>query len=250
MQKPDGCIVIDTDDLPHCLFSLDLRDLCGVGRAMEKRLRQHGINTIEDLCNATKLKLRKAWGGVEGGRMYERLRGELAYTPPTNRATLGYSHVLPPELRTDEAAYSLLHKLLQKAAMKLRSFSLVAGALSIQWKYLDGREWGDQIGFDATSDTLEFLHMLASLRAKRLRGKTVPLRVSVTLSKLGDEKDRTLPLFGDSRSRDRLNAAIDKLNLRYEINTVYLGGAQLGLRSAPMRIAFNHIPDLKIESDE
>lgn len=144
----------------------------------------------------------------------------------------------------------MLHKLLQKAAMRLRNYSLVAGALSIQLKYLDGRESDNQIGFDATSDTLEFLHMLASLWAKRPRGKAVPLRVSVTLSKLHDEKDRTLPLFGDSRSRDRLNAAIDRLNLRYEKNTVYFCGAQLGLRSAPMRIAFNHIPDLKIESDE
>ncbi len=250
MQKPDGCVVIDTLDLPHCLFSLDLRDLCGIGRAMEKRIRQHGINTVEDLCSAGKLKLRKAWGGIEGERMYERLRGELVYTPPTKRSTLGHSHVLPPELRTDEAAYSVLHKLLQKAAMRLRSYSFISGALSIQLKYLDGREWDNQIGFDDTSDTLEFLHMLASLWAKRPRRKAIPLRVSVTLSKLSNEGDRTSSLFGDSRSRDRLNAAIDKLNLRYEKNTVYFGGAQLGLKSAPMRIAFNHIPDLTIESDE
>ena len=250
MQKPDGCVVIDTADLPHCLFSLDLLDLCGVGKAMEKRLRQHGINTVEDLCRATKIKLRKAWGGIEGERMYERLRGELVYTPPTKRSTLGHSHVLPPEMRTDEAAYSVLHKMLQKAAMRLRSYGFVAGAMSIQLKYLDGREWGNQIGFDATSDTLEFLHMLASLWAKRPGRQAVPLRVSVTLFKLSNERDRTLSLFGDSKSRDRLNAAIDKLNLRYEKNTVYFGGAQLGLKSAPMRIAFNHIPDLRIESDE
>jgi DNA polymerase-4 len=250
MQKPDGCVVIDMADLPHCLFSLDLRDLCGIGKAMEKHLQQHGINTVEDLCKASKIKLRKAWGGIEGERMYERLRGELVYTPPTKRSTLGHSHVLPPELRTDDASYSVLHKLLQKAAMRLRSYGFVAGALSIQLKYLDGSQWDNQIGFDATSDTLEFLHTLTSLWAKRPSRKAVPLRVSVTLSKLSNERDRTLSLFGNSRSRDRLNAAIDKLNLRYEKNTVYFGGAQLGLKSAPMRIAFNHIPDLRIESDE
>jgi DNA polymerase-4 len=250
MQKPDGCVVIDTLDLPHCLFSLALGDLCGIGRAIEKRLRQHGISTVEDLCSANKLKLREVWGGIEGERMYERLRGELVYTPPTKRSTLGHSHVLPPELRTDEAAYSVLHKLLQKAAMRLRTYGFIAGALSIQLKYLDGREWSNQIGFNDTSDTLEFLQMLASLWTKRPRRKALPLRVSVTLSKLSNERDRTSSLFGDSRPRDRLNAAIDKLNLRYEKNTVYFGGAQLGLKSAPMRIAFNHIPDLAIESDE
>jgi DNA polymerase-4 len=250
MQKPDGFVVIDTPDLPHCLFSLNLRDLCGIGAAMEERLRQNGINTVEELCNASKFKLRKAWGGIEGERMYKNLRGELVYTPPTRRATVGHSHVLPPELRSEEAAFSVLHKLLQKAAMRLRSYGLVASALSIKLKYPQGRSWDDKIGLDPTNDTLEFLRALERLWGKRPKTKALPMMVAVTLFKLGEEKSCSLSLFKNDRSRNRLNAVIDGLNLRYGKNTVYFGGAQSGLRAAPMRIAFNHIPDIKIESDE
>ena len=250
MRKPNGFVVIDLQDLPNCLFSLNLRDLCGIGEAMERRLREHGINTVEDLCNASKYKLRKAWGGIEGERMYARLRGELVYTPPTRRATVGHSHVLPPELRSEEASFSVLNKLLQKAAMRLRSHGLVAGALLIRLKYIDGRSWDTKIGFDPTSDTLEFLHALSRLWAERPKTKAVPLAIAVTLFNLSEEKSCSLSLFKNDRSRERLNALIDKLNLRYGKNTVYFGGAQIGLNAAPMRISFTHIPDITIESDE
>jgi len=134
--------------------------------------------------------------------------------------------------------------------MRLRSYGLVAGALLIRLKYIDGRSWDTKIGFDPTSDTLEFLHALSRLWAERPKTKAVPLAVAVTLFNLSEEKSCSLSLFKNDRSRERLNALIDKLNLRYGKNTVYFGGAQIGLNAAPMRIAFTHIPNVTIESDE
>jgi DNA polymerase-4 len=42
---------------------------------------------------------------------------------------------------------------------------------------------------------------------------------------------------------------MDRLNLCYGRNTVYFGGAQPALDSAPTRIAFTHVPDLEKERD-
>jgi len=39
MQKPDSLVVIAKNDLPHILHGLKLRDLCGIGGAMEERRR-------------------------------------------------------------------------------------------------------------------------------------------------------------------------------------------------------------------
>jgi DNA polymerase-4 len=121
MKKPDGLIVIEDADLPACLYGLALRDLCGIGRAMEQRLHRHGIRTVQELCATSKSGLRAAWGSIEGERVFARLRGEELPDPVTQRSSVSHSHVLPPELRTPEAAYSVLHRLLQKAAMRLRS---------------------------------------------------------------------------------------------------------------------------------
>ena len=76
MQKPDGLVLINVQDLPHILHGLALRDLTGIGPNMEARLQRAGITTVQQLCAASKAELRRAWGGVEGEMMFRRLRGE------------------------------------------------------------------------------------------------------------------------------------------------------------------------------
>lgn len=250
MQKPDGLVVIDTADLPQCLYPLQLSDLCGVGRRMEKRLREHGINTVKELCAADKTLLHKIWNGIEGERMYAKLRGEILYTPPTHKSSIGHSHVLPPSLRTDENAFAVLHRLLQKAAMRLRSYGYTAGGLYAGVRYLNRTSWSDKLTFTNTQDTIQLLNALTTLWKRKPISDAAPLKVGVTLFKLNEEKNDTLTLFSLGKGSAKFNAAIDKLNMRYGKNTVYFGGAHSALEAAPMRIAFNHIPDMDVEGDE
>ena len=249
MQKPDGLVVIDVDDLPEILFKLELNDLCGIGHRMERRLRTQGIDTVKQLCLADKVALRKVWGGIEGERMYKNLRGEVMHSPPTHRSTVGHSHVLPPELRKDESACAVLHKLVQKAAMRLRSYGYLAGAMYVGVRYLNGEKWRDEINFTDTQDTVQFTKAFTTMWKRKQHIKSSPLKVAVTLFKLSEEKYHTVSLF-DGKKRQAVNVAIDKLNLLYGKNTVYFAGAYSALDSAPMRIAFNHIPDLEVEGDK
>ena len=135
MQKPDGLVVIDNEDLPQCLYKLDIRDVYGVGRRMVTRLKRNGIYTMKDLCNADKNLLRQVWGGIEGERMYDQLRGKNVPRLPTHRSSIGHSHVLPPKLKNNESAYAVLHRLVQKAAMRLRHLGYYTGALAVTVRY-------------------------------------------------------------------------------------------------------------------
>jgi DNA polymerase-4 len=49
------------------------------------------------------------------------------------------------------------------------------------------------------------------------------------------------------KDRSKLMAALDALKGKHGKNTVYFASAQAGLDHAPMRIAFNRIPDLESE---
>jgi DNA polymerase-4 len=243
MQKPDGCVVIEQSDLPECLYKLDLGDLTGIGGKMKPRLEQHGIRTVRALCAADKALLRRVWGGVEGERMHARLRGEPTFDPPTHTSTIGHSHVLPPSQREPARALAVLHRLLQKAAMRLRKEGYRAGGMQLAVRFLGSERWGESMSFSPTEDTIRLTKALTALWKKRPAQARPPLAVGVTLIHLTEEKDQTLPLFERDAKVSAFHAAIDKLNARYGKNTVYFGGAHAALDSAPTRIAFTHIPD-------
>lgn len=250
MKKPDGLIVIEDNDLPACLYGLELRDLCGIGKAMEQRLHRGGICTVRELCASSREKLRQAWGSVEGERVHARLRGEEVPDLPSQRGSVSHSHVLPPELRTPQAAFSVLHRLLQKAAMRLRSYGCIAGAMQVKIRFRNGTGWEKQALFDPTNDTLVLLEALQHLWQDFPRKNRVqPLSVAVVLSRLDEQGHQVRSLFDAGRSHDQLNAVIDSINLRYGKQTLYFGGAHTALQAAPMRIAFGHVPDLDIEGD-
>ena len=241
MQKPDGLVVLEESDLPGALFRLKLRDFCGIGEAREERLHACGIHTVEQLCLAQKGQLRKAWKGIEGERIFALLRGEEIERPPTQRCTVGHSHVLEPKYRTMPLAEAVLHRLLQKAAARMRSLGYLAGRLAVSVKFLSGQRWGDEIGFRETQDTIDLIRAFDLVWQGKPGGRP-PLAVSVTLFHLTAAHNVTplLPQFDSMRLA--LHQAVDRLNTAYGKNTVFFGGAQTALDSAPSRIAFTHIP--------
>jgi len=248
MQKPDGLTVLHEADLPQALYRLKLADLNGIGRAMLTRLERCGIASVEALCKASRDELRRAWGGVEGERMYDRLRGVDVPARATQRSSLGHSHVLPPHLRTDTGAFSVLSKLTQKAAARLRASGFQAARLSIQIDYRNHYAWQHEARFQPMHDTLPFLRVLSALWAGRPK-RCEPVKVGITLLDLGDEEQTTLSLFPDGTRTPGLDHALDQLKAKYGNDAVYFGGAFMATEEAPMRIAFTHVPDVRLEGD-
>lgn len=259
MQKPDGLTVIRESDLPEVLFGLALTDLHGVAGAMQARLERAGIHTVEALCRADRETLRRVWGGIEGERMYERLRGQEPALPPRRRASIGHSHVLPPHLRNEAGAYAVLSKLTQKAAVRLRAEGYLARRMRVAVEYRDRPPWVRDMRFAPVCSTLDFIKVLAALWAERpcsgrRRGRQrhradEPLKVSVTLWELVAAQSVSAHLFPEADNRAALDAVLDRLRLKYGPEAVYFGGAFGAMQEAPMRIAFNHVPNLRLEAD-
>lgn len=251
LQKPDGLVVLEDADVPAKLLHLAPEDLCGIGENMGRRLREHGIDTIAKLYAAQVAEFRGLWHGVVGERMYRLLHGEDLPFPEENSSQLGHGHVLPPELRNPEAALAVLHRLLQKAAMRLRHTGRCAGGLHLSVHYRDDMRWSDELRLTETQDTLELTHALNQLWARRPAElhRRAPLKVGVQLTHLLDLKFHTPDLFTAEREQThgRLFSAIDHLNQVYGKNTVYLGGAHGATARAPMRIAFTRIPQPELE---
>ena len=251
MQKPDGLTVLDGADIPEKLLGLKLQDFLGIGERMEARLLAHGIDTPARLYAATKTELRGVWGGVEGERMYARLRGENIPLAQEVHKTVGHSHVLPPLLRTEAKSLAVLHRLLQKAALRVRNIGHYAAGLVVFVGYADGVSWSDEIRFNETQDTLRLTCALKLLWARRPAGyaRRRPLKVGLVLDRLRPAAVHTPDLFEQEQenARGRLHRALDQLNQTYGNGSVYYGGAFGVTGDAPMRIAFTRIPTPELE---
>jgi DNA polymerase-4 len=252
MQKPDGLVILDDGDLPGKLLHLAPGDIAGIGPNIQRRLGEHGITTMAQLFAATKAEFRGIWGGVRGEQIWRLLHGEdLPYFEHAVGKTIGHGAVLPPAKRNPADALTALHRLLQKAAMRLRHSQLYASALSVSVDYVNDTSWGDELRLTETQDTLRLTHALNDLWRKRPAkfARLTPLRIGVHLTGLIDLKLHTPDLFEEEteKSRGKVFAAVDHLNKVLGKNTVYLGGAHGATKDAPMRIAFTRIPEPEIE---
>lgn len=80
---------------------------------------------------------------------------------------------------------------------------------------------------------------------------STPFKVTIALNKVSPVDGMSQPLFNNiGPARESLNASIDSINKKYGKNTLYVGTAWNALSSAPMRIAFTHIPDIETDDDE
>ncbi len=140
MQKPDGLIGLLPSQLPRALTQLELRDLPGVGARTEQMLIGKGITTMPQLLELDREGMHKLWNSVWGDRLYHWLRGHStgddgAPIPNDMQKSLGHSHVLGPDRRSVEGSWAVAHKLLHKAAMRLRMEKLRAGSLALTIRY-------------------------------------------------------------------------------------------------------------------
>ncbi len=268
MQKPDGLIGLLPSQLPRAIAHLELRDLPGVGARTERRLNAKGITTMAELLALDRNGMHTLWDSVWGDRLYHWLRGaetgdDGAPVASGIQKTLGHSHVLGPEHRSEAGAWAVAHKLLHKAAMRLRMERFHTSSLSVTIKYaLTGEQatraakakrhssgiqhagWGMEARFRPCNDTLSLLEALQGIWKQRPTGpeNQKPFFVGVTMCNLIPDSEVPAMLFEEPGNRALLSATMDKLNLKYGHTTLHFAGMLPAREAAPTRIAFTQIP--------
>jgi DNA polymerase-4 len=264
MEKPDGLVALPLDILPEALKQLTLRDLPGIGARTETRLHEKGIRTMEQLLALDCEQAGEIWGSVWGQRLWHWLRGEDFDVSETEHLkSISHSHVLAPEMRTAEKAWAVAHKLLHKAAMRLRASGLWASNIGLAIGFavprgektpvsrfgVPTRGWKSEVRLSECQDNQTLISALSRLWASRPAGAEYehPYFIGVHLGELVPDRLHSLNLFEgteDEQSRTRLLATMDELNNKYGMSTLAPATMLTAFKAAPTRIAFHSIPDL------
>lgn len=243
MQKPDGLVLLEPERLPGTIRSLQIEDICGIGRHMALRLRQAGLDTIDRLWEADSDKLRRVWGGVVGARFHALLHGADLPSPVRPRRSIGHQHVLAPEHRTLQAASRIVCQLLEKAAERMRREGFYCCRLITDIKWTgDLGYWVEEQKFRETQDTHRLSQLLIAMW--RTAPSFKPLRIGVTLSGLVAVERHQLDLF-EKPVNEALTRTLDQLNAKYGKGTVAYGTPLPSLRKIETKISFQRVPDLR-----
>jgi DNA polymerase IV len=278
MEKPDGLVALPLDILPEALRRLELRDLTGIGSRMEKRLNEKGIHTMDELLSLDSERAGQVWGSVLGERLWHWLQGEDFDFDETEHAkSMSHQHVLAPEMRTQEKAWAVAHKLLHKVAMRLRAEKLWASSIGLSIGFavprsenspvshpggedlppgtpisrfgVPTRGWKGEIKLSECQDNQTLIAALCHLWASQPAGAEYahPYFIGVHLNGLVPDHLHSLNLFDGSeeeQNRARLLATMDELNNKYGLSTLAPATMLTAFKAAPTRIAFHTIPEM------
>ncbi len=235
LQKPDGLVVLTSDQLPGRLETLRLTDFPGINRKMKARLQAHGVFTASEMLAASPLELREAFGSVVGERWWYLLRGYEIDLKENEQRSLSHSHVLAPDLRTDEGARQVLLRLTQKAAARLRANGLFTSVVSVGVKGKE-RHWEARRKTAPIQDSVHLTEVVSELWDQR--DFDHPTFVSVVFSDLAERGAITPSLFDDHPEYDQLSQALDRMNQKFGKNAVFLAALEDAKDSADEKIAF------------
>jgi DNA polymerase IV len=278
MEKPNGLVALPRDILPEALARLTLRDLPGIGAKTEKRLNDKGVTTMSQLLALNCEQAGELWGSVWGERLWHWLQGEdFDMVDAEHLKSISHSHVLAPEMRTPEKSWAVAHKLLHKAAMRLRTNGLWASSIGLAVGFavprgekspvshpsdkdpspgtpiarfgVPTRGWHDDIKLSECRDNPTLIAALRRLWESRPSGQDFdqPYFIGVQLNGLVPDRLHSLNLFDaldGEQSRTRLLEAMDELNNKYGLSTLAPATMLTAYKAAPTRIAFHSIPDL------
>lgn len=244
MQKPNGFITIEPEELPRRLFPLKLRDIPGIGPKMEQRLNQKGVTSMEQLLGMNEKQMYGLWGSLVGSRYYYLLRGENLLVSRQKSQSISHQHVLPPDQRTWQGALGVAQKLLSKTAVRMRKENFLTKRMSLSVKFMNHYEKFERsIKLQETQDTALLLSHLNRFFVEMSR-QYKPLMVSVVLSDFQKAENHQFSFFENTK-KEQLYGVVDKINEKFGKDTVYLAVLQDKKDVAPTAIAFSRIPELE-----
>jgi DNA polymerase IV len=269
MEKPDGLVALTKDVLKEALPTLKLQDLPGVGARTEKRLNEKGIMSMADLMAVLERDhgreaTGELWGSVWGERMWHWLNGDDFDMEDNEHAkSVGHQHVLAPTFRNAEGAWAVAHKLLHKAAMRMRGEKLWASRIGLSIAFMGksrmkgsspfgpsrSESWSAEMRLLECQDNATLIKALRKMWGERPQGVAYrqPFFLSVVLGGLVPEARHTLTLFDTqdgSIGRQRLAETMDSLNHKYGMSTLAPATMLAAYESAPTRISFRSVPEL------
>jgi DNA polymerase-4 len=186
MDKPDGLYLITPEQGSSFIEALAIGKFHGIGKATEQKMHAFGIKTGHDLKKQSLAFLLQTFG--KAGQHYHDIARGIDLRPVNNQReskSIGVETTFQTDIIKRQHVLDQLHKLLNKALVKLSDKKLMAQTITIKIKYHDFVQiTRSQTLTQAISTAIDFASVFENLLRDTDVGQRNIRLLGVTLSSL------------------------------------------------------------------
>ena len=227
MQKPDGLTIIKPEDVARVLETMPVKELCGIGRKVERHLRLLSINSCGQLARADEKLLTKKFGIM--GKRYKEWGQGTDNSPVTPQEeddevkSIGHSMTLRRDIDTREDILRHLLQLSEMVGRRARRYGVTGRTVTLQIRFADYfTSFSRQETLTVDINRSDEIYRAAAVILD-YAGIEQPVRLlGVKLSNLRHHSQQ-LPLFPEEQRKARMIQAMDAVNNKLGDFTVTYG---------------------------
>lgn len=227
MQKPDGLVVIPPEDIQKTIQHLPIRDLCGIGKRMERHLLLMGIKTCGELGRCDEARLTKRFG-IIGKRLKEMGQGvDSAPVTPQDEddevKSVGHSMTLRHDITSREDILRFLLQLSEMVGRRARRYRVFGKTVHLHIRFADFyTNVGKQETLARYINLSEDIYKAATAILDTVELPQAVRQLGIKLTNLRYQTEQ-LPLFEEERKKSRMTQIMDAVNNRFGDFTVTYG---------------------------
>lgn len=226
MNKPDGLMVIQAQDIDRILLPLPVTRLWGIGKATAASLERFGIKTINDLRQRPRDWLNQRLG-ADAGRYFNLARGidPREVVPDHEAKSIGHEQTFEVDVAYPEKVRRVLLDQVEQMARRLRKHGLQARGVSLKIRYGDFQTISRSATLRDATDVTDELWQAARSVFDKWPFQPVRL-IGMTAERLSQGEGQ-LGLFIDPvKERQRkLDGVADRITQKFGHRAIRRGGA-------------------------
>ena len=227
IDKPDGFVVIEQEQVQEFLDPLPVKRIWGVGKKTEQQLMGYGITTIYQLRSQSPDWLLQRFGKL-GDHIFRLANGldKREVISDAKAKSISSETTFSSDIKDKEVLLASLSQLSEQVASRLRTKGVKCKTVSIKVRFHDFRTiTRSKTLADNSAQTMQIWTVVKQLFLMLAGEETLPIRlVGVAVSGFDDEKDlHQGDLFEQDAKQDKLDTLSDEINQRFGKAKIHRG---------------------------
>lgn len=226
MKKPDGLTRILPEDVSRTLERMPVKELCGIGKKMERHLLMLGIQTCGELGRYDVARLTRKFGVI--GEQLHRMGLGIDDSPvipvedQEEVKSVGHSMTLERDIDSRQEILKYLLQLSEMVGRRARRYGVAGKTIHLAVRFADFSMIGkQQTRKEHTNQSDEIFNEAVSILDSLVIDQPIRL-LGVRITNLCYQRQQ-LPLFDDERRKVLATSAMDEVNDKYGNFTVTFG---------------------------